>query len=296
MRRLLLFLTLLLAGAAVQAAELRVVASSTSMAALVREVAGSAAELQVLGPPDRDLHYLQLRPSMIRYLRDADLVVAVGAELEVGWLPLALEQSTNTRVLPGQPGYFEAAAQVELRGAGAPADRARGDVHPAGDPHVNMDPVRMARVAQALAERLAALDPAREDDYRRRAEAFGERVRTRLARWRQQVAGAPGVLLYHSGAEYLLERLEVPVLGYIEPIPGVPPTGRHLAQLVAELEGRQGVIIHEPYYPEQAPRQLAERLGWPREVLAIDPPLGSDGSGYLDHIGTWVEAVAAGAS
>lgn len=295
MRRLLLFIVLLLAGAAAQAAELRVVASSTGMAALVREVAGEAAELEVLGPPDRDLHHLQLRPSMIRALRDADLVVAVGAELEVGWLPLALEQSTNTRVLPGQPGYFEAAAQVSLRGAGAAADRARGDVHPAGDPHVNMDPLRMARVAQALAGRLAELDPSGAEGYRARAEAFRERVAARLARWREQVAGAPGVLLYHTGAEYLMERLGVPVLGHIEPVPGVPPSGRHIRELVQRLDDRQGVVIHEPYYPEQAPRQLARRLGWPRHVLALDPPLGSDGADYLDHIGAWVEAIAAGA-
>jgi zinc/manganese transport system substrate-binding protein len=128
----------LLTFGTVHAAELDVVASSSGMGALARTVGAERAQVTVLDSPDRDLHMLQAKPTMIRALRDADLVVAVGAELEVGWLPVAIAGAANPRILPGQPNYFEAAAQVDPLEVGSPADRALGDVHPVGNPHVNM--------------------------------------------------------------------------------------------------------------------------------------------------------------
>lgn len=288
------FLALALAAPGLAQAALDVAATSSSMGALVREIAGGHADLTILAPPDRDLHYLQARPSMIRDLRGADLVVAVGAELEVGWLPVAIDQAANPALQPGRLGYFEAAAQVDLLDAGEPADRARGDVHPTGNPHVNLDPVRMARVARALAERLAELDPAHASEYRARAEAFAADVEARLPDWKQRTAGAPGVVLFHKDAVYLLERLDVPLLGTLEPVPGIPPTGRHLQELTGSLEGREGVVIYAPFHPAQAPESLARTLGWPTATLALDPPLDADGAGYLEHIDRWVEALAQG--
>ena len=289
-----LFLTLLLLSVAAPTLALDVVATSPSMGALVRTVAGERADLTVLVGPDRDLHHLQAKPTMIRALRGADLVVAIGAELEVGWLPLAIERAANRAIQPGQPGYFEAAAQVSLLDQGMAADRAQGDVHPTGNPHVNMDPVRMARIARALGERLALLDPANAASYRRGAERFAEQVDARLPGWREQVAGAPGVVLYHRDAIYLLDRLDVPLLGTIEAIPGVPPSGRDLQALRSELSGERGIILFAPYESTKAPRRLAEDLGWPLEQLPLEPPLGADGAGYLTHIGRWVEAIDAG--
>src|SRR6056297_902439 len=194
-KRLLIVWVLLPPGA--QAA-LDVVATSTSTGALVREVGGDHAHVTVLAPPDRDLHYLQARPSMMQALRGADLVVALGADMEVGWLPPAIRQAANPAILPGRRGYFEAAAQVELLDAGGPADRALGDVHPVGNPHVNMDPVRMARVALALAERLAELDPVHGADFRQRAQALGHRVEAQVEEWRERATGAPGVVSFHQ--------------------------------------------------------------------------------------------------
>lgn len=289
-----LFLTLTLLSAAWPALALEVVATSTSMGALVRAVAGERANLTVLADPDRDLHYLQAKPTMIRALRDADLVVAVGAELEVGWLPLAIESAANRAIQPGQPGYFEAAAQVSLIDAGAPADRALGDVHPLGNPHVNMDPLRMASVARALAGRFALLDPANAARYRQAAETFAGEVEARLPGWRRQAAGAPGVVLYHRDANYLLELLDVPLLGVIEPIPGVPPSGRDVRALRDALVGQQGVILFATFESPRAPRRLAEELGWPFAAIALDPSLGADGEGYLALIDRWVAAIAAG--
>ena len=275
-------------------ADLDVVATSSSTGALVREIGGGQVTLTILAPPDRDLHYLQARPSMIRALRGADLVVALGAELEVGWLPVAIEQAANPAILPGGSGYFEAAAQVNLLDVGGPADRALGDVHPIGNPHVNMDPVRMAEVATALAERLATLDAAHAADYRARAQAFARRIDERVATWRQRLANPPGAVSFHKDVTYLLDRFGVPLWGTLEPVPGVPPTGSHIRNLVDELRGRPGVVLSTTYQPEQAPASFAETLGWRQVRLPLEPPLDADGDGYMAHIQRWVDALASG--
>ncbi len=285
-------LTCCLAVTALPAVALDIVATAPSIGALARAVAGDRAAVKVLAAPDQDLHRLQAKPSMMRDLRGADLVLALGAELESGWLPAAISNAANPAVLPGQPGYFEAAAQVSLLEAGGTANRARGDVHPVGNPHLDLDPVRMAQVAEALAERLAVLDPVGAGEYRRRAQVFAREVDERLAGWTRQLAQAPGAVLYHRDAIYLLERFGVPLLGTIEPIPGVPPTGRQVSALVAQLEGRRGVILYAPYQSPRAPETLARELGWPVRSLPLEPPMEANGSGYLDHIGRWVDALA----
>ena len=269
---------------------LDVVATSPSMGALVRAVAPDAS-LTVLAGPERDLHALQAKPSMIAALRGADLLVAVGAELEVGWLPAASASAANPTILPGREGYFEAAAQVPLLDTGGAADRAMGDVHPAGNPHVDLDPVRMAQVAEALGERMALLDPANAAGYRANAGRFAADVAQRVPDWQGRLEGAPGVVLYHRDALYLLDRFGVPLLGTIEAVPGVPPSGRDLRALTAKLRGQDGVIIHAPYQSPKAPRKLAGELGWPVAALPLSPPLDADGDGYLRHIDRWVAAI-----
>ncbi len=184
--RISLVFLCLLALASIPAAAVDVVATSPSMGALVQAVAGSRAKLTVLADQNRDLHKLQAKPTMMRALRGADLVVAVGAELEVGWLPVAIRGAANPKILPGTNGYFEAAAQVPLLDVGGAANRAMGDVHPVGNPHVNMDPVRMATVARALAKRLALIDSAGASQYRRGADAFAAKVDRRVKSWRRQ--------------------------------------------------------------------------------------------------------------
>lgn len=291
MRRLLTGLWAGLALLAAPVLALDVVATSPSMGALVRAVAPEA-QLTVLAGPDRDLHALQAKPSMIRALRSAHLLVAVGAELEMGWLPAASSSAANPDILPGREGYFEAAAQVPLLDVGGPADRAMGDVHPAGNPHVDLDPVRMAQVAKALGARMARLDPGNAAGYRANARRFAEAVEQRLPQWQAELAGAPGAVLYHRDGVYLLERFEVPLLGTIEPVPGVPPSGRDLRALAGKLRGGEGVIIHAPYQSPKGPRKLGRELGWPVETLPLSPPVSADGDGYLRHIDRWVSAVA----
>jgi zinc/manganese transport system substrate-binding protein len=270
-----------------------VVATTSSMAVLARAVGGSAVKVSVLSPPDRDAHHVLARPSMMVALRRADLLLAVGAELEVGWLPAALQGAGNSRILPGQPGYFEGAAQIDLIETGQSADRSRGDVHPMGNPHFYMDPERMARVGQALAGRLAALDPAHAAQFRASAEAFAKEAAERTARWKQQAKGAPGVVFYHKDGNYLANLLNVPILGYVEPLPGIPPTASHLKSLVDSLTGKKGVILYNTFHSADGPNFLSRNLGWPAKRLQLEPPLDADGKAYLDHLEQWVAAIAA---
>jgi zinc/manganese transport system substrate-binding protein len=263
------------------------------MGVLARTVGGDAVKITVLSPPDRDAHHVLAKPGMMIAIRRADLLLAVGAELEVGWLPAALQGAGNPKILPGQPGYFEGAAQIELIETGEAADRSRGDVHPMGNPHFYMDPERMATVARALAGRLASLDPANAARFRTSADAFAAEAKARAVRWKEQARGAPGVLLYHKDGNYLARLLDVPILGFVEPLPGIPPTAAHLRSLVQGLSGRKGVILYNTFHSPDGPAFLSRNLGWPAKRLQLEPPLEADGRAYLDHLEQWVAAVVA---
>lgn len=292
MRYLISLLSLLLLWQSATAETLRLVATTTSMAMLARTVGAEQVQIKTLAPPDRDVHTLQAKPSMMKDLRRADLLLAVGAELEQGWLPVAIERAGNPRIQPGQTGYFEAAAQVRLLDAEAEADRALGDVHPSGNPHVNLDPQRMSRIAEALALRLSELDSEHASAYQQRALNFSALLGQHLLQWQQQVKGAPGAVLHHRDADYLLHRLGVPVLGYIEPQPGVPPTAAQLQKLLTPLRGRQGVILRTTYQSPQGADFLQRELGWKVTALPLDPPLGATAEDYINLLQQWVNTLA----
>jgi zinc/manganese transport system substrate-binding protein len=288
MRRLV-FLFALFLGAPLSAAALEVVATTPNMGMLARTVGGSYVNVAVLAPGDRDVHFLEARPSMMVALRRADLVVAVGAELEGGWLPAAIRGAANPQLLPPRDGYFEAAGTVPLLDEGVAADRGQGDVHPAGNPHIYLDPLRMAAAGEALAERMARLAPANADAFRENARAFAERMARETAAWRERVRGAPGALLYHKDADYLMARLDVPILGYLEPLPGIPPTARHIQRLVTELAGREGVAFHMGHEPARGPERVARELGWQAFRMRNNVPENGTVDDYVALIESWVE-------
>ncbi|PKM22607.1 MAG: zinc ABC transporter substrate-binding protein [Gammaproteobacteria bacterium HGW-Gammaproteobacteria-14] len=288
---LLLSCALLLSSTA--HSQLRVVASTTNMAMLANTVGGTQVSVTHLAPPDRDAHHLAVRPSMMTALRQADLLVSVGAELEAGWLMPALQGAGNPKLNPGQLGYFEAAAQVTLIDPQPQADRSQGDVHPTGNPHIYLDPPRLARAGLALAEAMAALAPEHGDYFRHNAASFAEQVDTQLPHWQSLTQNAAGVLLYHADANYLARLLSVPVLGYMEPLPGIPPSGRHLSQLVSNLKGKAGVLIMPTYQPARAATLIEQELGWPVIVLPSNVAAGGTSDDYLALIKRWAQAFAA---
>ncbi len=278
-------------AAAQQATPLAVVATTPAMGALVRSIGGDHVRVTVLGPADRDLHRLQARPGMMRALRDADLLVSVGAQLEIGWLPAAVRGAGNPRLTAGA-GHFEAATHVPLLGAGAPADRSRGDVHPAGNPHFHLDPERYVQAGRALARQLTQLVPAEAAAFTAGADALAEAVASRMPGWQRLASRSRPVLQYHADADYLLARFDIASLGYIEPLPGVPPRASHLARLVTTLQEQQGVIVRAAYQRSQPTRRLHSQLGWPVLVLNPEPATDADLAGYLALIERWLGALA----
>jgi len=219
----------------------------------------------------QDPHRIEARPSLIARARSADLVVCTGAELEIGWMPLVQSQSGNPRIQTGQPGLFEAARHVVTLEVPQRFDRAQGDVHPAGNPHVHLDPRNIAKIATALAERMVQLDPGEATQYRARAKTFLDRWQQATARWEK--AGAPlkgmAVVVHHKNLSYLNSWLGLREVGSLEPKPGLPPTATHLSELLANLARDPAkAVLRAAYNDPRAAEWLSERAKIPSVALA----------------------------
>jgi zinc/manganese transport system substrate-binding protein len=252
------------------AAALRVFACEPEWAALVQELAGDKAQIYTATTAQQDPHRIEPRPSLIAQMRRADLVVCTGAELEAGWLPLVLRQAGNAAVQPGQAGYFEAAMVVERLEIPTRLDRAQGDLHAAGNPHIHTDPRRIASIAARLSERLRELDPANADFYRARHADFAHRWQVAIAGWQQRAQPLRGVrvVAHHRDWVYLYDWLGLEDAGTLEPKPGLPPSAAHLAQLKATLARAPArLVIRTPYQDPRPGEWLAAQTGIPLVVL-----------------------------
>ena len=264
-------------------AALRVLTCEPEWAALTRELAGDLAEVDSATTALQDPHRIEARPSLLAKARRADLLVCTGAELEMGWLPLLQRQAGNGRIQPGQPGYFEASAQVPLLERPTQLDRAQGDVHAAGNPHVQLDPHRVARIAAALAQRLAQVDPANASRYAERNTDFQARWQAAMARWEAQGARLKGVpvVVHHKGFTYLADWLGLVVVGDLEPKPGVEPSAAHLAELLDALKARPArMILRAAYQSAQPSEWLSQKAGIP----AVELPFTVGGAPGTDDL------------
>jgi zinc/manganese transport system substrate-binding protein len=251
-------------------AALNIFACTPEWAALAKELAGEQASLYAATTALQDAHRIEARPSLIARARRAQLVICTGAELESGWLPLVQAQSGNAAIQAGQPGYFEAASAVTLIEKPAKLDRSLGDVHAAGNPHLHLDPRNIAAVASALAQRMAALDPADADGYRKRAAAFEGRWRDAMARWERRAQPLQGmaVVVHHRDLSYLLRWLGMREAGALEPRPGLPPSTASLSELLETLKKAPASAVVRSAYADPRPSEwLAERTGMPAVVL-----------------------------
>ena len=265
--------TLLLTAALVSSpaqAKMKVFACEPEWGSLVHELAGDKVDVNVGTSALQDVHVIEAKPSLIAQVRAADLVVCTGAELEVGWLPMLIRQSGNAKVAPGAPGSFMAASQVKLLEKPTALDRANGDVHPDGNPHINLDPRRIYVVAKALDARLAQLDPANAAAYQQRLADFNTRWLAAMNKWKAEAAPLRGrkVVVHHISWVYLWDWLGMDQIGALEPKPGVPPTSSHLAGLVDLAKAANALAIISAAYQDPKPGQwLAERTGVPAVVL-----------------------------
>ncbi len=243
-------------------AALSVFATVPEWGALVEELGGDKVKIYTATNALQDPHHVEAKPSLIARARGADLVVATGAELEIGWLPLVLQQAGNPKVQPGKPGYFEAATFVTLLDKPTRLDRADGDVHAAGDPHIQTDPRNIAKVAAPLAARLAELDPENAAFYQARYKAFVDRWTAAIANWDKQAAPLKGVpiVVQHKAFTYLIAWTGLKEVATLEPKPGVEPTTSHLGEVLATLQRTPAkMVLRAAYQSDRASQWIAER-------------------------------------
>jgi len=270
-------------------AELSVVATLPALAQIAQAVGGEDAEVRSLAKVGQDPHFVPPKPTLARHLADADMLFSVGLALESGWLPPLIELSRNAAIRIGGNGYFAGSDYIEVMGAERVVDRSMGDVHPEGNPHWWLDPIRVAVVAVALGEKMALLDPAHSGAYRQRAKQFADSLQVRTAAWKSRLASAPPVITYHDSYRYFIERFGIRVVDFVEPKPGVEPSTKHLDRLVASLQqGAATSLWLEPYHDTPTAHRVCERGGIPCRIM----PDGMDGEGgdaYIAMIGLLVK-------
>jgi zinc/manganese transport system substrate-binding protein len=276
---LLAVAALLAAGAAPRAAgKLNVVATTEDLASIAREVGGDRITVESIAKGYQDPHFVEAKPSFVLKLNKADLLIVVGRDLEIGWLPPLITQSRNPKIQPGGPGYLDASQNVQiLELPTGQITRAMGDVHPMGNPHYWLDPENGRRIAEGMQKKFAQLQPADADYFAKRVADFGSRLTTAMQRWQAQMAPYKGmkVVTYHRSWPNFAERFGLDVIGYVEPRPGIPPSPSHTLDVIQEIK-RQSVklILVEPYFDLKTPNAISRDTG--AKVLVMAPSVGGE--------------------
>jgi zinc/manganese transport system substrate-binding protein len=280
----LAFLTAVL-GTAVPAAALNVVTTTEDLASITREVGGDKVKVESLSRGYQDPHFVEAKPSFVLKLHAADLLVVVGRELEIGWLPPLIQQARNPKVQPGGAGHLDASEDAKiLEMPTGQLTRAMGDVHPSGNPHYWLDPDNGRRMAKSIAKRLASLDPANAALYAQRQEAFDKKVAEAEKRWDAMMAPYKGlkVVTYHRSWPNFADRFGLDIVGYVEPKPGIPPSPAHTLELIKDMKTRGiKLILVEPYFDLKTPASIARETGG--KVLVLPPSVGGE-KGADDYV------------
>ncbi len=257
-------------------AGLRVVTTTEDLASLTREVGGDKVTVEALARGYQDPHWVEAKPSFSLKLNGANLLIAVGRELEIGWLPPLITQSRNPKIQPGSAGYLDASNNVRiLEIPTGQITRAMGDVHPSGNPHYWLDPDNGRRIAQAIRDKLSQLSPADREYFSQRYADFDKRLADAQKRWDAALAPYKGtkVVTYHRSWPNFADRFGLDVIGYVEPKPGIPPTTSHTLDLIAEMKRLQiKIILVEPYFDKKTPNSIARQTG--AIVLDMPPSVG----------------------
>jgi len=269
MKKILYSFVLLLLSGNVHAA-LNVFACEPEWAALTQQLAGDKASVYTATGPLQDPHQVQARPSLIARARNAQLVVCTGAELEIGWMPVVLRESVNGAIQPGSSGHFEAAQYVTMLEVPTRLDRADGDVHAAGNPHIQTDPRNFLPIADALSNRLIQLDPANSAFYQQKLATFNQQWRASIAKWEKQAAPLKGVsiIAHHKGFPYLNDWLGLKEVAELEPKPGMEPSAAYLGKVLNELQQHPArMVVRAAYQNERPSEWIAERAHIPAVTL-----------------------------
>jgi zinc/manganese transport system substrate-binding protein len=280
-----LFIITLAAGAglvhgtpALAQAKLNVIATTEDLASIGREVGGDRINCESIARGYQDPHFVEAKPSFILKLQRADLLVAVGRELEIGWLPPLIQQSRNAKIQPGAAGYLDAsigAAILEI--PTGQITRAMGDVHPLGNPHYWLDPENGKRIAKQIADKLSELRPNDRAFFQQQLASFSSKLDTAEKGWLAAMAPYRGmkIVTYHRSFPNFAERFGLDIVGYVEPRPGIPPTPQHTLDLINEMK-RQNVklVLVEPYFDSKTPNAIGRETG--AQVLVMPPSVGGN--------------------
>ncbi len=260
------------------AAALKVVTTTEDLAALAREVGGDRVKVEAIARGYQDPHFVEAKPSFILKLHDADLLVVVGRDLEIGWLPPLVTQSRNAKIQAGADGYLDASSTARILDIPTgPVTRAMGDVHPQGNPHYWLDPGNGRRIAQAVRDKLARMSPADADFFASRFADFDGRLREAEKRWDAAMAPFKGteIVTYHRSWTNFCERFSLEVIGYVEPRPGIPPSPSHTFALIQEMKRQQvRILLVEPYFDLKTPQAIGRETG--ATVLVLPPSVGGE--------------------
>ncbi len=260
----------LASAAAPATAVVNVLATTPEWAALTSEIGGDKVNVYIATTALQDVHRVEARPSLVARARNADLLVATGADLEAGWLPVLQRESGNRKIQIGSPGFFAAANEVRLLDVPVSVDRSMGDVHPFGNPHIHLDPRNLTRVASALAQRLGEIDSANKPSFDARNKSFQERMTEAIKRWEATAAPLKGipVVVHHQDQKYLLYWLGMKEVAALESKPGVPPSTGHLSDLLQAMQREPAkLILHSAYNDPKPSAWLAERSKIPSVTL-----------------------------
>ncbi len=280
MRRYLFATLAILMGATFAqeaSARLRVTTTTTDLAALARTVGGEHVDVYSLSRPLQDAHYLDATPGMVVRISRSDLFIENGLELEMGWVPEVIRDTRNRRVRPGGPGHVDASAGIQAIQVPDRIMRDMGDVHPSGNPHYTLEPVVSQQAARNIADGLIRVAPQHADDFRANLQAYIDRSDEVVAAWQTKFephAGAQ-VIIYHKHFDYMLKKLGLDIVAAMEPLPGLAPSARHIAGLIAQYRDADTIraVIMEPWHDQRVGRQVADAIGVP--LLILCPTVGS---------------------
>jgi len=258
--------------------KLNVVTSTADMAALAQEVGGDKISVDSIAKGYQDPHFVEAKPSFLLKLREADLLINVGLQLEIGWLPPLITQSWNPRIQVGAQGYLDASQFCEiLEIPQGTVTRAEGDVHPLGNPHYWLDPDNGRRIARGIANKLADLDPTDAAYFQQRFEEFNKRLSAAELKWDAEMKPYRGqkVVTYHRSFPNFARHFGLDVIGYVEPRPGIPPTPSHTIELI-QLIKRENckVVLVEPYFDLKTPQSIGRETG--AQVIVYLPSVGGE--------------------
>jgi zinc/manganese transport system substrate-binding protein len=254
-------------------AKIEVVTTYPYMSDLVQKIGKEKVNSMSLTGGSWDPHTIVPRPSLIAKVRNADLLIINGAQLEIGWLPPLLNQANNPEVMPGKKGFLDLSNYVQLIQVPTSVSRAQGDIHPEGNPHFNLGPTNIPKLSSAIAEKLGQLDAANAQYYRDNNQIFSQQWDARLQEWSRRMESLRGskYIEYHRNLDYFLEHYHLIVVETIEPLPGIPPTSKHILELIDKTESDQiKFILHDVYHSRKSSRYFSRKTGIPFVIIPHD--------------------------